>query len=217
MTTPERLTQDVTSELMWDSAIGTAPVVVEVFDDIVTLRGRVASHALRSRAAAAALRVSGINGVLNELDVRLPPACRRSDTEIAEAARHALRWNSLIPAGCVEVTVEDGLVTISGHVEWEHQREAVEVELRDMVGVRDLLDLIEIKPVAEPRHITTKIEGALRRLFRRRANNISVIVNGATVTLHGQLDSWSERLAARHAAWGAPGIRNVIDQTTIVA
>jgi osmotically-inducible protein OsmY len=43
------------------------------------------------------------------------------------------------------------------------------------------------------------------------------MVNGGTVTLCGQLDSPSERNATRLAAWRAPGVRNVVDETTIVA
>lgn len=211
------LQQDVAAELSWDVSIGAARISAKVHGDIATLSGEVDSYARRWRAGDAALRVRGIRGVLNELHVRLPASCQRPDAEIAEIARVALRWNSLVPAEGVAVTVEDGMVTLSGQVEWEHQRHAAEAELRDMIGVRDLLNLIEVRPVAEPRHVATRIEAALRRLFRRRARNVSVIVNGGTVTLHGQLDSWSERLAARHAAWGAPGVRNVIDQTTIAA
>ena len=65
--------------------------------------------------------------------------------------------------------------------------------------------------------VTRRIEAALRRRSFRRAQEISVVVNGGTVTLCGQLDSSSERNAARLAAWRAPGVRNVVDQTTIAA
>jgi osmotically-inducible protein OsmY len=89
--------------------------------------------------------------------------------------------------------------------------------MRNLVGIKGLVNLIEIKPRIEPRDVTRQIEAALRRRSFRRAKSVSVVMNGGTVTLCGQLDSPSERNAARLAAWRAPGVRNVVDQTTIAA
>ncbi len=40
-------------------------------------------------------------------------------------------------------------------------------------------------------------------------------VNGADVTLTGEVHSWSERDLARHSAWGTAGVRNVVDNMTV--
>lgn len=217
MKSDAELQRDVTDELHWDPATGSCRIAVGVKDGVVTLTGRLDSHAQCWRAAVAVLRVQDVRGVISDLHVDLPPSCRRSDAEITDAANHALRWNAVIPADRVYVAVEDGRVTLSGKVEWEYQRRAAEAEVRDLTGVRDLLNLIEIAPRIEPRDVSRNIEAALNRRVRRRANRLSVLVNGGVVTLCGQLDSWSERHAARLAAWAAPGVRNVIDQTTITA
>lgn len=209
------LQQDVMAELGWDPVICDCRIDAEVHDSMVTLTGNVNSHAQRWRATAAALRVRGVRGVVSELHVDLPAACRLPDGRVSEAIHHALRWNTLIPPNRVQVSVEEGRVTLSGELEWEYQRWAAESEVRDMLGVRDLLNLIEIKPRSEPRDVGGKIAAALNRRVCRRDARVSVIMNGGIVTLSGQLESWNERRAARLAAWAAPGVRNVIDQTTL--
>jgi len=108
-------------------------------------------------------------------------------------------------------------LVLSGNVEWEYQSRAAESAMRNLVGIKGLVNLIEIKPRIEPRDVARQIEAALRRRSFRRAKTISVVVNGGTVTLCGQLDYPSERNAARLAAWRASGVRNVVDQTTIAA
>lgn len=89
--------------------------------------------------------------------------------------------------------------------------------MRDLVGIRGLVNLIEIRPAIEPRDVTRQIKSAFRRRSFRGAGDVSVVVNGGTVTLYGHLESWSERDAARSIAWRARGVRNVVDQITIAA
>lgn len=57
-----------------------------------------------------------IKAIALELDVKLASEHRRSDTEIAAAAEQAPRWNSLVPADKIRVTVEHGAVTLRGTV-----------------------------------------------------------------------------------------------------
>ena len=40
-------------------------------------------------------------------------------------------------------------------------------------------------------------------------------MQGAEVTLSGEVSSWAERDAVQHAAWGTAGVRSVIDDTTV--
>ena len=215
---PDReLQRDVTAELNWDPSVDASRIDVEVHAGIVTLAGLVTSYAQKCRAQTAAWRVSGVEGVIANLDVDLPSVDRRSDEDITRAARNVLAWNSSIPPRRVKVAANRGWILLSGNVEWEYQSRAAESAMRNLVGIRGLVNLIEIRPGIEPRDVTRQIEAALRRRSFRRAKEISVVVNGGTVTLCGQLDSSSERNAARLAAWRAPGVRNVVDQTTIAA
>lgn len=125
--------------------------------------------------------------------------------------------NASIPPRRVKVTVKHGWVVLSGGVEWEYQSRAAESAMRNLMGITSLVNLIEIKPGVEPRDVTRQIEAAPHRRSFRCAKDISVVVNGGIVTLCGQPDSSGERRAARLAAWRTPGVRNVVDQTTIAA
>jgi len=217
MKTAKELQRDVTAELNWDPSVDSGRIDVEVQAGIATLTGLVNSYAQKCSAQTAAWRVSGVEGVIADLEVELPSNDWRSDRDIAKAAHNVLAWNTSIPPRRVKVAVKHGWLVLSGNVEWEYQSRAAESAMRNLVGIKGLVNLIEIKPRIEPRDVTRQIEAALRRRSFRRAKTISVVVNGGTVTLCGQLDSPSERNATRLAAWRAPGVRNVIDQTTIAA
>jgi osmotically-inducible protein OsmY len=197
--------------------VDAARIDVEAHAGIVTLAGLVSSHAQKCHAQTAAWRVGGVEGVIADLEVELPDNDRRSDDDIARAARDLLAWNTSIPSRRVKASVKHGWVLLSGSVEWEYQSRAAEAAVRNLVGIRGLVNLIEIRPGIEPRDVTHQIEAALRRRSFHGAKDVSVVVNGGTVVLRGQLDSSSERNAARLAAWRAPGVRNVVDHTTIAA
>jgi osmotically-inducible protein OsmY len=63
--------------------------------------------------------------------------------------------------------------------------------------------------------VKTDIETALKRRAKKDAQKISVEVRGSTVTLTGNVHSWSEHDLATHSAWGTPGVKSVIDHITI--
>ena len=65
--------------------------------------------------------------------------------------------------------------------------------------------------------VKADIEAALKRRAAADAETIVVGVSGAHVTLTGTVHSWAERELAQHAAWGAAGVRSVIDKMTLVA
>jgi osmotically-inducible protein OsmY len=217
MKSDRELQRDVTAELNWDPSVDASRIDVEVHAGIATLAGLVTSYAQKCRAQMAAWRVGGADGVVANLEVDLPSSDKRTDEDITRAARDVLAWNSSIPPRRVKVAVNQGWLLLSGNVEWEYQSRAAESAVRDLVGIKGLVNLIEIRPGIEPRDVVRQIEAALRRRSFRCAKGVSVMVNGGTVTLCGQLDSQSERTAARLAAWRAPGVRNVVDQTTIAA
>jgi osmotically-inducible protein OsmY len=114
MKTDKELRKDVTAELEYEPSIDATEMGVAVKDGVVTLTGSVHSYFEKWRAERAAERVEGVRAVANELEVRLPGDSKRRDTDIAAAAVNALKWNSLIPADKVKVTVEDGWITLKG-------------------------------------------------------------------------------------------------------
>ncbi len=215
MKTDRELQQDVIAELNWDPSVEAARLGVEVHDGVVTLAGHVPNYAQKWRAEEAVQRVEGVKGLIPELKVEIPGIDKRPDEEIVKAARHALTWNASIPSENIRVMAENGWVTLSGDVEWDYQKRAAENAVRDLIGIKGVVNLIELNPGIEPKDIKAKIEAALQRRAHHDANAISITVEGGTVTLLGELDSSSERDAVRRAAWDAPGIRSVVDRMTV--
>src|SRR5688500_4088857 len=90
--------REVLSQLGWDTRFKQTQVGVTVNRGLVTLTGTVDSYAKKIAAHEAAHRVRGVLGVANDLEVKVPGSSRRTDSEIAQAVRHALKWNVFVPA-----------------------------------------------------------------------------------------------------------------------
>jgi osmotically-inducible protein OsmY len=210
-----QLHKDVIEELQWDPRVHEAEIGVSVKDGVVTLSGSVETFAQKYAAERAVERVTGVRAVAEELHVRPVTEHQLDDTEIAHAALNALSWNIEIPATKITVKVEGGWITLKGSVEWNFQRLAAEFAVRYMAGVKGLLNLIEVKPAVSPAEVKAKIEAALKRNAELDAERITVDTADGKVTLTGNVRSWTERVDAEHAAWAAPGVREVDDQLVV--
>ena len=217
MKTDSELKSDVLSELLWDPLVPEPRVGVSVSDGVVTLTGHVDTYAEKVAARRAVERVSGVKAIAIEIDVIPVGVHKRSDTEIAAAAMHALSWNTTVPQERVKVSVENGWVTLSGELEWNFQRRAVERLIRPLKGVTGVIDNIRLRSLPIIDNLSSRIQDALTRQAMREARRIEISVDGSVVTLHGHVHSWAERNAAEGATWSAPGVSRVNNQLTIEA
>ncbi|MEO7159443.1 MAG: BON domain-containing protein [Polaromonas sp.] len=215
MKSDSQIKADVTDELAWDPAINATGIGVMVKDGIVTLSGHLDSFAEKHALEQALQRVEGVRGIALELDIKLSPEHKRSDSEIAQTAATALRLNSLLPEGKIKVKVEGGWVTLTGEVDWSYQLARAEQCIRPLAGVRGLDNQITIKPRASGKDIQSEITAALTRQAMREARHITVEVEGGVVTLRGKVRSLAEREAAVGAAFSAPGVARVVDKLEI--
>ena len=211
------LRKAVESELNFEPSINAAEIGVAAKDGIITLSGSVPSYWEKMAAERAAARVSGVKAVVNEVEVHLPGSSERTDEDIARAALNALQWNVLIPSDRIKVKVSKGWVTLEGMVDWQFQKTAAEKAVRKLIGVRGVIDLIELKPSVSKGEVKAAIEGALKRLAEIDANKIKVETEDGKVVLSGTVRSWFEREEAERAAWAAPGVRTVEDRIAVAA
>lgn len=216
MKTDLQIQQDVIAELKWEPKINAAHIGVEVKNGVVTLSGHVDHYAEKWAAEDAAKRVSGVKIIAIEIDVILPTSHKKSDTEIAYAIQNALKWNIYNLSNRINVKVEDGLVTLTGDVEWHYQKDSAENSVRFLTGVRGVFNNIVVKPRISVLTVMTDIEKALKRRAHDEAQEITVKVNGDEVTLGGKIHNWGEKNLAIDAAWGVPGVKKVIDQMHFV-
>lgn len=216
MKTDSQLQHDVLAELKWEPSINAAEIGVEVKNGVVTLAGHVDRYADKWNAERAAQRVSGVLALAVEIDVKLADAGKRNDTDIATSAHAALEWTSFLPKEAIKVKVANAWVTLTGEVEWEYQRMAAADSIRFLPGVLGVSDEIVIKTKVSTDVVKADIEAALKRRAMADAKKITVQVSGGDVTLTGAVHSWSERDLVTHSAWGAPGVRSVVDNMSLV-
>ena len=190
--------------------------MVAVKDGFVTLSGYVDSYVKKGAAERAAARVFGVRAVAEEIQVRLPGSLKRSDEDIARAVASVLDWNVLVPHDRVKVQVRDGLVTLSGEVDWGYQKFAAEEAVRYLMGVVLFNNQITIKPPVKPLDVKDKIESAFRRNALLDSRRVTVETHGGWVILSGSVSNWAERAEAQWTAWAAPGVSEV-DNNIIIS
>jgi osmotically-inducible protein OsmY len=213
--TDEEIQADVLEELKWDSRVQPNEIGVMVKDGIVTLMGWVDSYMKKIAAEEAARRVRGVKAIANDIEVRLPGAAERTDTDLAKAVLNALRWEAAILADKLDVTVSRGWVTLKGEVEYGFQKRLAEQAVQRLSGVKGVTNLIVVKPHVLPTDLKQRIEKALIRNAETDARNIMVEVEGSKVILRGTVRSYAEKKAAEEAAWVAPGITEVENRIVV--
>jgi osmotically-inducible protein OsmY len=215
MGTTKDVRDAVNAELKFDPLVDDADIhVVNVSGD-VALNGTVPSYPQYLEAAAAAQRVGGVKNVHNHLQVVLPDANVRDDAMLTTAANNALMLNVTVPDG-VEAIAQDGNLTLTGVVNYGRQRQAAELAVSGLTGVRNVIDDIDLSYDADPVDVTLLVQRALdRNALIADDSNVSVDTTGNTVTLSGRVRTRAEHDAVVSAAWMAGGVFKVRDELTV--
>lgn len=218
MKTDAKLKRDVEAELAWDPAVHADAIGVAAKNGIVTVTGHLDTFGEKLAVERAVRRVKGVQAMAVELDVKLAPQHRRSDTEIALAAEQALKWHSAVPPEKVLLSVDNGWVTLRGQVDWEFQREAAAKAIRPLTGVVGLSNMIELAPrSAVKTEMVEQITRAMKRHAADEADQLQIDVDASTVTLRGTVHSWAERSAVAGACWSAAGVGRVVNELRVAA
>lgn len=212
------LRKNVLDELEWDPSIDARTIGVAVDNGIIALTGHVPTYGDKTNAEKIVKRVAGVQGVANDLEVRLPSSGERDDVDITRSALNALDWNVSVPRDHIQVSVSNGWVTLEGTVEWYYQKRVAEDTVRLLNGVRGVTNRVEVVARrVRVEDVKEKIEAALKRNAEIDAQKIQVEAADGRIVLSGNVRSWIERDDALNAAWSAPGVTSVVDKIRVHA
>jgi osmotically-inducible protein OsmY len=221
--TDTELKNDVLSELSYEPSVKATDIRVLVKDGTVTLDGYATSYIEKWVIVDAVKRVIGVKAIVDEIEVHIPDADRRTDEDIALAATDLIGWSTIIPSGTLKVIVREGWVSLEGEVErWYQQNDAINL-VQQMVGVKGVLNNISVQQMAvkesfegisvEPKVIKTVVEEDINLALKRSSivdvDQVQVESSGNRVVLRGDVRSFAARDEAERIAWSEPGVSSV--------
>jgi len=119
-------------------------IAFHVADGVVTLDGAVPGPAHKRLAGVLAWWVPGARDVVNGLAVE--PAEDDSDDELADAVRLVLEKDPYVNASQIKATARDYVVTLTGVVPSESERDMAEKDAWYVFGVDRVVNEIEVRP-----------------------------------------------------------------------
>lgn len=144
---------------------------------------------------------------------------KKTDAQLKRDVISELEWDPSINATHVGVSVEEGVVTLTGHLRTFSEKQAVEAAARRVAGVRALA--LEIDVRLEPHHqrndaeIAAAIETAFKWHAQIPEDRIQVKVEKGWVTLTGEVDWDYQRHNAEVAARTMTGVIGLFDNLTV--
>jgi len=215
----EEVERDVRAELA--AELGNRDhrlVTVAVDCGVVYLTGSAESYARKWAIERAVARVAGVKDLRDHLEVSPPLADQREDDHVLSAARGALEWDARVPKG-IDAQVTDGVLRLHGTVDRFAQRDAAEDAVRNILGVRDVVNEIRVRPdreVTPEEDLVTSVEDVILRRCGVEVACIAIGVDDGVVTLTGAVHLLALLDDIERAVRSIPGVRRV-DNKLLVA
>ena len=141
------------------------------------------------------------------------------DTNLQQAVTAELGWEPSITASHIGVTANDGVVTLSGHVNSFFQKHAAEDAARRVKGVRAVAEEIEVRLPFEGKRgdddIATAAVSRLAWDMSVPRDAIKVQVEKGWVTLTGTVEWHYQKVAAVSAIRPLMGVTGVSDNVAL--
>jgi osmotically-inducible protein OsmY len=213
MTNNGEMYKVVMDKLEFEPRVNASNIMVSVQgdNDIVILGGEVDSYAEKLAAEKAVKDLAKVRTIANEIKVNISTSYKHTDVEIATSVNTALKSNIVVSNKDIQAVVKDGVVTLTGHVDWNYQRISAFNAIKKLFGIKSIINNIEIQSARVIYADTVKAEiiKEFERHARIDAKTITIDVDGSKVTLKGTVRNYDEVDDAEDAAWSVAGIKIV--------
>jgi osmotically-inducible protein OsmY len=157
--------------------------------------------------------------LFRNLIVKLIVRFMKDNAELQKNVQDAIKWEPLLNAAEIGVTVKNGVVTLTGTVENYAKKTQAEDAAKKVAGVTAVVEKIEVRFNnswgKSDNEIATEVLNALKRTWQLPSERVMVKVEDGWVTLEGELYRDYQRVAAREAVEKLPGVRGVSNNTKI--
>jgi osmotically-inducible protein OsmY len=145
----------------------------------------------------------------------------KTDADLKRDVLTELSWDPLVPETRVGVTVSDGVVTLTGHVDTYAEKVAAKRAVERVGGVRALAVELEVIPLGIHQRSDTEIAAAAEHAMSWNtsvpADLVKVTVEKGWVTLDGELDWNFQRRALERMIRPLKGVVGVTDNIRLKA
>jgi osmotically-inducible protein OsmY len=146
---------------------------------------------------------------------------KNDDNVLHAKVIEAIRWEPLLHENKIDVSVQDGIVSLNGVVENYAQKSEARDALKNILGVRAIVDDLRVEPHLSAFKNDQDIAASVIKVFKENwavpDHRIMVTVQDGWVTLEGILHWNFQRKAADNAIRYLQGVRGVIDMIKIEA
>jgi osmotically-inducible protein OsmY len=237
--THDELFKGLTAALERDTRINLRewPIHIEINKESIVLAGRMENIVAKKAALLTAQEMAENRNLIDQL--RIVPVEHKEDGELQEQVIKALLEESALtecslqvkengnfktirqiskePGSLIKVSMQEGVVTLTGHViSLSHSRLA-EVLTWWTTGCESVNNQLEVIPAEEDTddEICDAVHIVLEKDPVVPATQLVVSVKNGTVTLDGLVLNQEEKKFAVFDAWYVSGVKNVIDQIKV--
>jgi osmotically-inducible protein OsmY len=143
----------------------------------------------------------------------------KNNSELQKDVQDAIRWEPLLNAAEIGVTVKDGVVTLTGIVDCYAKKLEAENAAKNVKGVKALVENIEVKYSNEWSKSNLEIAAEILNTFQTNAlvpqDKVKVKVEDGWVTLDGMVNFNYERDAAKNTINYLKGVKGVTNNIII--
>jgi osmotically-inducible protein OsmY len=217
--TPGQIHDDIVNHLAWDNRIEGADVEVSISENnVVTLNGTAPSYIVRQAAGEDVLMIPGVRGLNNQIRVRLEtPTERHSDDELEHLVSMVIDLDPNMDRNKVAVSVQAGVVTLSGVVDSFWKKLRCEEITFNVAGVEQVRNSLAVVPThaAYDESVARSIALAIERTEAVAADMVSVEVSNGHVKLAGTVPDWQAWKAVQSAAEHTHGVTDITNTLAV--